>query len=265
MENIQKALEKARARRESGAPASSAPVGGAASPSGGYTRTRVIRPDPAALKEHRIIVAENGHRLTDTFRILRTQVMQEMTAGRHRTLAVTGPNPNEGKTFIAVNLAVSLAMLTESTVLLVDLDLRRPAVHKCFGLKPDVGLGEYLLHSVPLADCLINPGIDRLVVLPGGAPLRTSSELLSSPKMLSLARELKERYPDRVIVYDLPPLLVTDDALVFLSHAECCLLVASEGKTQVSDIQRSLELLQSTKLLGTVLNKSKCRVRGLNY
>ena len=261
MENIRKALEKARARRESDAPAAGLGDHRPAGPSGGYTRTRVVRPDPGKLKQHRIIVAEKGHRLTDTFRILRTHVMQEMTAGRHRTLAITGPNPNEGKTFIAVNLSVSLAMLTEYTVLLVDLDLRRPAVHKCFGLKPDVGLSEYLMGSVLLPDCLINPGIDRLVLLPGGAPLRASSELLSSPKMMNLARELKERYPDRVIVYDLPPLLATDDALVFLSHAECCVLVASEGVTQVGDIQRSLRLLQSTKLIGTVLNKSKGRVR----
>jgi protein-tyrosine kinase len=268
MEKIQKALDKARASREGPSqPLLQHPAAadGAVAPAIAYSRTRVVQADPKLLIARRVVAHANGQPLADRFRILRTQVMQKLAVAGHRTLAVTSPNADEGKTFIAVNLALSLAMIPAQTVLLVDLDLRRPGVHRCFGIEPKVGVTDYLLGNVPLADCLVNPGIERLVILPVGASLGASSEVLSSAKMLGLAKELKERYADRIVIYDLPPLLVTDDALMFLNQPECCLLVVAEGETQISDIERSLELLQSARVIGTVLNKAADRKRHYHY
>jgi protein-tyrosine kinase len=266
MEKLQKALEKARALR-SGAPPP--PTPGAADPAAGcdiaYVHTRVMPADMKEMTERRIVAHVSAHPLADTFRILRTQVMQKLASSGQRTLAVTSPNADEGKTFTAVNLAASLAMIPAQTVLLVDLDLRRPGVHRCFGIAPNLGLSDYLMRDVTLADCLINPGIERLVILPVGTALGASSEILSTAKMQRLTKELRDRYPDRMVVYDLPPLLASDDALVFLQHAEACLLVVEQGVTQVSDIERSLELLQGTRLIGTVLNKAQAQARRYRY
>ena len=283
MEKLQKALERARLEREARAvvePSPSAdddakPINGTkapalAEPSAGampisYSDTRVVDIDPASLRERRLIIGPDGDALADIFRILRTQVLQRLVASNYTTLAVISPNPGEGKSLIAANLALGITRYKNHTVLLVDLDLRRPNVHRMFGLRPEVGLTDFFLNDVPLARCLINPRIERLVVLPAGSPLASSSETLSSPKMVHLADELKSRYPDRIVIYDLPPLLTTDDALVFLRHVDCCLLVVEEGSTRVGDIERALELLEGRDLIGTVLNKSSEKSQSYYY
>jgi Mrp family chromosome partitioning ATPase len=118
-------------------------------------------------------------------------------------------------------------------------------------------LTEYLLDEVLLEQLLIHPGIGRFVFLPGGRPITNSTEALASPKMASLVEELKHRYPARLIVFDLPPLLTRADVLGFATHLDAVLLVAEEGKTASTDIQRSISLLKGTvPLLGAVLNKA---------
>jgi Mrp family chromosome partitioning ATPase len=138
----------------------------------------------------------------------------------------------------------------------VDLDLRRPKLASYFGLTAGKGISDYLLGNAKLSDCLVNPGLERLVIMPGGKPLYSSSEALTSQKMRSLANEFKTRYTDRLVIYDLPPLLASDDSLVFLPQLDATLLVIQDGKTRVGEIQRAMELLEGCNLLGTVLNKS---------
>ena len=270
MEKIQKALEKARRQREQlqespqpqpAAQRRAPPVPRNTAVPGDitYQQTRVVSTQGNALRESRVIAGLTHDGLADTFRILRTQVLQRLVGAGHTTLAITSPNMNEGKTLTAVNLAVSLARDVNRTVLLVDLDLRRPSVHTYFQIEPEVGLSDYLLGEASLSDCLVNPGIERLVILPGGGSLRDSSEMLSSPKMVGLARELKTRYPDRIVLYDLSPVLITDDAMAFLQYVDCCLLVFQEGTTRKGDIERTLDLVEGCNLIGTVLNKSTQR------
>jgi capsular exopolysaccharide synthesis family protein len=269
LEKIQKALEKARQLRggeiHAGMPPLQRPGRGRSAivnPEGiTYDQTRIVDTSEVGLHAKRVIAGLTHHELSDTFRLLRTQVLKHLNAAGFTTLAVTSPNRGEGKTLTSVNLSVSLAMHITRTVLLVDADLRRPSVHTCFGINPEPGLARYLTDGVTVADCLVNPGVDRLVILPAGAPLRTSSELLASPRMIGLAKELKARYPDRLVVYDLPPVLTSDDALAFLQHVECCLLVIEEGSTRRGDVQRALELLEGYNLIGTVLNKSSERIQ----
>ncbi len=270
MEKIQKALERARQERERVVQESRGPATGSGGPNAAadnrgagegitYRHTRVVATGGHALLEKRVIAGLTHDALADTFRILRTQVLQRLTAEGYTTLAITSPNPGEGKTLTSVNLAISLAKDVNRTVLLVDVDLRRPRVHSYFHIKPEVGLSDYLLGEAALADCLINPGIERLVILPGGRPLRESSEMLSTPRMVDLARELKARYPDRLVLYDLSPVLTTDDAMGFLQHVDSCLLVVQEGSTRRGDVERALDLVDGCPLIGTVLNKSSQR------
>jgi Mrp family chromosome partitioning ATPase len=223
---------------------------------GGSPVTRVVAVSPAMLRENRVIAGFAKDPRADLFRMLRAQVLQGLAAVHGTTLGICSPNPGDGKTTIAANLAVSLAMDSNHTVLLVDLDLRQPKLSECFGLSPQIGMNDYLFEGAPLSECLVNPGIDRLVLLPAGQPLSNSSEALTSPQMVSLARELKARYPDRLVIYDLPPLLASDDALVFLPLIDAPLLIVCEGLTSAGDVRRAVELLDQRKLLGTVLNRS---------
>jgi len=157
---------------------------------------------------------------------------------------------------VAINLAISLAMTFNQTALLVDADMRRPGVRATFGLKTGPGLSDCLLSHTPVEQLLIHPGIDGLVILPGGAPLPNSSELLGSRQMAELVRDLKSHYHSRIVVFDLPPVLTGADVLAFAPHVEAALLVVEEGKTRSEDVTRAVELLSGTHLIGTVLNKS---------
>jgi capsular exopolysaccharide synthesis family protein len=262
MERIEKALAKAREQRRAhtGTPRPAALLASATMPpplnTGGSTATRVVAASPATMRENRVIAGFAQDPRADLFRMLRAQVLHGMEAVGGTTLGICSPNPGDGKTTIAANLAVSLAMDSNHTVLLVDLDLRQPKLSECFGLTPQIGMSDYLFDGAPLSDCLVNPGIDRLVLLPAGRPLSNSSEALASPQMVNLARELKARYPDRIVIYDLPPLLASDDALVFLPLIDATLLIVCEGLTSAGDVRRTVELLDQRKLLGTVLNRS---------
>jgi exopolysaccharide/PEP-CTERM locus tyrosine autokinase len=260
MERIKEALERARQeRQQSGGAFGAVTARGAATTAPSqivYTQTRHAEVSNEFLREKRIISGLDPDSFSDAYRILRTQVLQRLRENKWNVLAVTSPGPNEGKTLTAINLAISLAMEVNYTVLLVDADLRHPNVHTYFGLEPEFGLSDYLLSDKPLQELLVHPGIQGLVVLPGGKPLANSSEMLSSPKMSRLVEELKTRYPSRIVLFDLPPLLATADAIAFAPYVDAALLVLEEGKTSTQDAQHATELLKDTHLIGAVLNKS---------
>lgn len=223
-----------------------------------YTQTRKVSLYPGWLRQNRVITGDVIDGYARAYKVLRTQVSQRMRQQGWRTLAVTSPGPREGKTLTAINLSISLALEANQTVLLVDADLRQPSVHTYFGFDVEYGLRDYLLDGVPLEQILVNPEVRRLVILPGAAPLTNSSEMLSSPVMLRLVQEVKRRYPSRLVVFDLPPVLTSDDVLAFAPYVDAALLVVEEGKTQRDDAARAAELLQAANhnLIGTVLNKS---------
>lgn len=221
-----------------------------------YTQTRVVPVDEALLKQKRVLTGTQTDEVASAYKVLRTQVLQRLRANQWNTIAVTSPRPGEGKTLTAINLAISLAREVNVTVMLVDVDLRRPSVHKYFGYQPTYGLSDYLLHGRPLTDILFNPGIQRLVVLPGRESISNSSEMLNTVPMQNLMQDLKKRYMRRVVIFDLPPLLNGDDVLVFAPQVDTTLLVVAEGKTMRADLARAQHLLQGTHLLGTVLNQA---------
>jgi len=151
-----------------------------------------------------------------------------------------------------------MAMDVNQTVMLVDLDLRHPKVHWFFGLENEVGLRDYFLSDKPLSDILINPGIDRLTILPGRGQAIGSSEILSSPKMKQLVNELNnKRNQSRIIIYNLPPVLGSDDVLSAIDFYDALLIVVEEGKNKPDEVKQTLTLLSGKKMLGTVLTKSQ--------
>ncbi len=222
-----------------------------------YTRTRSLDIPLSVLRQKRVMAAYDKGPFVDAFKILRTQVMHRLRENDWNVLGVTSPGHGEGKTLTAVNLAASLAMETSQTVLLVDANLRSPSTHEVFGLDNCPGLADYLLDDQPVEDLLVHPGIGRFVLLPGGRAISNSTEILTSPKMLALVEEFKHRYPARVIIFDLPPLLHTADVLAFSPYTDALLLVVEEGKTTVEELQHALSLVKNSRpVLGTVLNKA---------
>ncbi len=224
-----------------------------------YTQTRKVDLYPGWLQRNRIIRADHHDDVARAYKVLRTQVSRQMRQHGWKTLAVTSPGHGEGKTLTAINLAISLALEPNQTVLLVDADLNRPSVHSYLGFEVEFGLREYLLDGVAVEQILVHPQISRLVILPGSTPVPNTSEMLSSPGMLHLVQELKRRYPTRLVVFDMPPVLTTDDVLAFAPYVDAALLVVEEGKTRRDELARAAELLQAANqnLIGTVLNKSE--------
>jgi capsular exopolysaccharide synthesis family protein len=260
MERIKEALERARQERQQvgGSFGASVPPRGVVAPAQiVYTQTRHAEVSGEYLRNKRVITGCDPDTFTDAYGILRTQVLQQLRENKWNVLAITSPGVEEGKTLTAINLAISLAMEVSYTVLLVDADLRHPNLHTYFGLDPEFGLSDYLVSDKPLQEILVHPaGIQGLVILPGGKPLVNSAEMLNSPKMSRLVEELKTRYPSRIILFDLPSLLTTADAIAFAPYVDAALLVVAEGKTSTQDAQRATELLKDTHLIGAVLNKS---------
>lgn len=222
-----------------------------------YCQTNVVRTDPHILLRNRIVSLSHGEGLSDQIKILQAQVLSEMERIPGNTMLITSPNPSEGKTITAINLAISMSHKLDRTVLLVDAHLRSPAVHRYLGLPAGAGLSDYLLREANLPDLFINPGIEKMVLLPAGRPLANSAELLASPRMESLVKEMKDRYPDRFLIFDASSLLTGADALVLAPFMDGLLLIVEAEKTAAKDVEKSLDLLKGRKLLGTVLNKAR--------
>lgn len=224
-----------------------------------YTQTKTVAVSREFLYRQRIIAGLGPGKFRDSYKVLRTKVLQRLQERNENILAVTSPTAGAGSTLTAINLAISLAMDVSRTVLLVDANLCQPKVHAYFGLNVEVGLSDYLTGDIPVEQILVHPNIERFVILPAGKPLINSSEMLISPQMVHLVDELKARYPSRIVLFDLPALLPTDDALAFLPSVESVLLVVEKGKTQTDELMRAVNLVKGAgvHLVGTILNKSE--------
>jgi len=227
-----------------------------------YTKTRKFSPSAELLESHRILEASalattNSNPAAAAFRMLRTQVLQRLNENAWRSLAIVSPGDDDGKTTTAINLAISLANDHRHSVLLIDFDLKQPTIAEKLGLTPEMGSDDVLRGNASVEDCLFHPeGFDRLVVLPARGPMAHSSETLAGPRCRELIAELRGRYPERILLFDLPPVLGADDALAFVPLVECALMVVAEGSTKREDLLRSMELLRKTPIVGTVLNRS---------
>jgi len=230
-----------------------------------YSQTRSIRLNNTHLEFNRLNTFLDNALAVDRYNVLCTQILQETQKKGSNALMITSCIDGEGKTVTAINLATSIARKAQHTVLLVDADLRNPKVRSYLGFHADKGLSHYLEEDIPLSQLLINPGLPKMVILPAGKPLLRSTEILSSPKMENLVREMKTRYPERYVIFDCPPLLSVSDSLVFSSYVDGIILVVEAGRTSEEQISKSVELLKDKPLLGLVLNKGKGSFKGYYY
>ena len=164
----------------------------------------------------------------------------------------------EGKSFTTLNLAISIAMEMDRTILLVDADLAKPGISRMLGIDDRSGFTECLKEeSLDLGDFLINTDIPKLKVLPAGEPHSRATELLSSNAMRSRLNELATRYSDRIILFDSPPLLATSEASVLASYMGQVALVVAYGETPQYLVKEALSLFQSLESVSIILNKAR--------
>ena len=230
-----------------------------------YSETAVVKLDPATLENYRI-VAHNKHDPNSwVFDSLRTQVLQKMEENNWRTIAIVSPTPESGKSVIAINLAISIAQQPQKTAMLVDFDLRKPHVAQYLGIKREKSINNFLAGDAELSEIIVNPSIPRLTIVPTNKPVSQSSETLSSSNIQKLIIELKERYESRIVIFDLPPLLNADDAMVLLPQVDCVLLVVGNGQNTESEIAEAMRLLTKSNILGVVVNRAEVEVRPYYY
>jgi capsular exopolysaccharide synthesis family protein len=207
------------------------------------------------LRRRRILTRHDSP-FADSYKILRTQVLHRLRENGWNMLGITSPRDGAGKTLTSMNLAIAMATEPNQTVLLVDADLRAPRIHEALELERRPGLTEYLLDGVPIEEMLLYPGLGRLVVLPGGRGTEQSAELLASPRMAALCKEIKHRYESRIVIFDMPPVLGRADVLAFSPQLDALLLVVEDARTTEEDLQQTLHVLKgNAAVLGTVLNK----------
>jgi len=179
------------------------------------------------------------------------------TIERANIIMVTSARPSEGKTFTAVNLALSIAAEQDKTVLLVDADVLKPNVLRTLNAKAESGLMEYLIGEVDdISEVLYHTNIDKLKVIPAGRSHHLSTELLASKKMEETIREFSSRYADRVVIIDSPPMLGINESAVLAGFAGQAVMVVEEGKSKLNDIQKAVARLNPEMAIGFVVNKS---------
>jgi Mrp family chromosome partitioning ATPase len=221
-------------------------------------RHRVITLDATTRESERILAPGAAGPEGGPYKMLRTQVTRRLRELNANTLAVLSAAEGDGKTLTAINLAIAIAADLGHTALLVDLDLRNPSIHRRLGFEPEVGIEECLVQGRPVFHAMVKiAGYERLTVLPARARLEQSSELIAGQRMEALMQELRTRYHDRILIFDLPPVLLADDALAFSRHVQAGLFVVAEGKTAREGVTRSLSLLKDLPMVGTVLNRSE--------
>ncbi|HFQ91498.1 MAG TPA: exopolysaccharide biosynthesis protein [Chromatiales bacterium] len=264
MDRITKAIKRARESRETVMPLDHHP----ARPKPGKARIepRKLSVSREKLQENRIILSSANDPAAHAYKVLRTRVWQQMRAHGWSTLGVTSANEGEGKSLTAINLAIGLAKMdVAQSVILVDLDLRRPSLHRYFDFWPEAGITDYLQGGAGLGELLLKPDIGNMILLPGNMPFANSSEIISSSKMGRLLNELKANFQSRLVIFDLPPMLLTDDVMVFSPHLDAVLFVIEEGRSTADEISEAVDMLKDVELLGTVLNKSEDVGHGEGY
>jgi capsular exopolysaccharide synthesis family protein len=257
---IKKAIEKAKAERlvlQQAGNTVQEPIAEKSSPELMQFTRRVEIP-LERLGDNKIIALDEDHPAIDHLKLLRTRIFHRTRPRGWNALQVTGFGQGEGKSTLAVNLAISIAMDTRQTTLLVDLDFRKPTVHKLLSLGPKLpGLKSFFLDGASLEEIMICPGIENLTVLPTGGPIPNAPELMGSMKMERLIRELKQKYPDRYIIFDTPAINLCPDPLIVSEYVDALIFVARVSKTSRDCLKAALDLVPREKVLGIVLNDCK--------
>ena len=237
----------------------------ATTPAAGRQSTRRIELDLARMRELGMVTAAGGRtNLLEEFRIIKRPLLKRAFAERGpkdnpgNLIMVTSSLPGEGKTYSAINLAMSIAMELDHTVLLVDADVARPSVLRTLGLPAQRGLMDILLDdTLDLSDVMLRTNVDTLAILPAGTSTPRATELLASSTMTAMVHELAHRYPDRVIIFDSPPLMLTSEARVLASHMGQIVVVVEAQTTTQHAVKEALQQLEGMANVNLLYNKTR--------
>lgn len=264
-------------------PRASAPAPAPAPPAQPAAAERPAGPPEERLKQRQVLavdlakLAQDGFvtpdkpnsRIANEFRVIKRPLISNATGeGVTRVkngnlIMVTSAVPGEGKTFTSVNLAMSIAMELDRTVLLVDADVARPSLPRALGVRDGPGLLDVLgAHAVPVSDVLMHTNVPKLTFLSSGRLHPRAAEVLSSDAMGRFLVELSERYADRIVIFDSPPLLVTTEARALASRVGQIVFVVNAESTLQQDIRRALHTIEACPVKLTVLNKAKATGQG---
>lgn len=224
--------------------------------------TRSLRVDRDQLRRQGMITPD-GERSpnAESFRRIKRQILANVAKSKADAQAnlvlMTSALAGEGKTFCAINLAISIALEMDRTVLLVDADVAKPSVPQALGLKAEQGLMDVLDRRIDLAEVLCKTDIGKLTLLPAGTTHQHATELLASDAMRMLLAEMAERYHDRIIIFDSPPLLAASEAGVLASQMGQIVMVVEAGKTSEVALKAALGRIESSNVAGLLLNKGE--------
>jgi protein-tyrosine kinase len=222
----------------------------------GRDQIQKVQLDSTYLQSQRIVAYDGKDPRSRSFDMLRTEILRSMDLEGWKTVAVTSPTPSCGKTFTAVNLALSMARQPDREVLLVDLDLRKPRLASVLGLNCDEGAVGLIEGRIGRHRAIVRAlvGGSSLEVLPT-VPASNSSDLVSSSAMRRFLDEITGSSRSQIVILDVPPLLTGHDVISILPQVDCVLLVAAVGTTKISDIQECNKFLAGTNMVRFVLNK----------
>jgi protein-tyrosine kinase len=234
---------------------------------------RSVEINLARLRQAGMVIQDGGRTsVAEDFRIIKRPLLRhafgaDSSAQRHSNLIiVTSALPGEGKTYCAINLAMSIAMERDHTVLLVDADVARPSVLKVLGLDPAPGLMDILLREqATLADVILKTNVDALSLLPSGRRNRHATELLASQAMSALLGEIAKRYPERIVIFDSPPLLMTTEANVLAAQMGQVVLVVEAETTTQHAVKEALRRIDNCARIELVYNKARAFPGGGHY
>lgn len=278
MSIVERGLEKTRAEARNGPLRRTGDDG--AQRSAGRTKQAAaidpslrIRPlavdlDADLCREHRVLLngaAEKDGAAIAAYRMLRTRLLHRARTHQWTTIAVTSAGPNDGKTLTALNLAISMAREKSREIVLLDMDMRNPSVCRTLGIHPPHELRHYLETGEHAKEMFVSVCSNNLLICGSTTPTDQASELLASSRFDDLIRVVKQGTVEPIILIDLPPVLLTDDALVVAPKVDAVLVVASEGLTSQSGFTKALDLLSEFRIAGVVLNRTIETVPNYNY
>jgi len=214
-------------------------------------------------KNGHISISGDRKQINEEYREIKRKLLANAFGSLSKTLKnpniimVSSSRPSEGKTFTATNLAMSIASEQDKTVLLVDADVLKPNVLNTLGLERRKGLMEYLTGDVEdISDVLYPTNIEKLKIIPAGKSHHLSTEMLASQKMHDTVDEFANRYPDRIVIFDTPPLIGINESAILANFAGQAVVVVEEGRAKINDIKMSVERLNPDMAIGFVVNKS---------
>jgi protein-tyrosine kinase len=226
--------------------------------------SRSVNLDLADLeKRHFVSLSAKRRVINEEFSVIKRKLINNAfgplsNSLKHSNLIlVSSSRPGEGKTFTSINLALSIALEQDKTVLLVDTDVLRPQVAKTLGFESELGLTDYLSSdNIDVQDIIISTNVERLKIISAGKAHHLSTELLASEKMAELVHEFATRYKDRIVLFDAPPLLGVNETAVVAMMCGQAIIVIEENKSKLAEIEQSIALIPPEIAVGFVINKA---------